>query len=70
VCVHRRGRIEQRAFGLAVIPKSRLTQAVVAYAALSVAAYFILSGTPLRVVLILFGYFMVRMLIEHFRPKD
>ena len=53
-----------------MIPKSRLTQAVVAYAALSVAAYFILSGTPLRVVLILFGYFMVRMLIEHFRPKD
>jgi hypothetical protein len=50
--------------------KSRLTHAVVAYAALSVAAYLMLSGTPLRVVLILFGYFMLRMLIEHFRPKE
>jgi len=50
--------------------KNRLTQALIAYAALSVAAYFMLSGTVLLVILILFGYFAVRTVIANFKPED
>ncbi len=49
---------------------NRLIQAMVAYAALCVAACFMLSGTPRIAILILFGYFAVRTVIAHFRPKD
>ena len=43
--------------------KKRLATAMAAYAALGVTAAFVLHGTPLAVVLILFGYFAVRTLI-------
>ena len=43
---------------------------MVAYAALAVAAYFILTGTALLAVLILFGYFAVRTLIAHYKPPE
>jgi hypothetical protein len=41
----------------------RLATALAAYAVLSVIAFFVLKGTALYVVLILFGYFAVRTLI-------
>jgi hypothetical protein len=43
--------------------KKRLATAMAAYAALGVIAAFVLHGTPLAVVLILFGYFAFRTLI-------
>jgi predicted membrane protein len=43
----------------------RLATAMAAFAALSVIAAFILHGTALAAVLILFGYFAVRTLIAH-----
>lgn len=43
---------------------------MIAYGALSLAACFLLSGTPRLAVLILFAYFAVRTLISQFRPKD
>jgi len=50
--------------------KNRLVQAMIAYAVLCVAAWFLLSGTPRVVILILFGYFALRTVIAHFRPEE
>jgi hypothetical protein len=49
---------------------NRLIQALVAYTALSVLAYFMLTGTARLAILILFGYFAVRTVLAHFKPKD
>jgi len=49
---------------------TRLKQAVVAYAALAVAAYFMVSGTVLLVVLIVLAAFLVKTLLWHFKPED
>ncbi|HWE53270.1 MAG TPA: hypothetical protein VG273_25990 [Bryobacteraceae bacterium] len=43
----------------------RLVGAFSAYAVLGVVAFFVLKGTALYVILILFGYFAVRTLIAH-----
>lgn len=48
----------------------RLIQALIAYAALCVAAWFMLSGRPRLIILILFGYFAVRTVLAHFKPED
>lgn len=47
----------------------RLITALVAYAVLMVAAFLVLNGTPLLVVLIVLGLFLVKTLIFHFAPK-
>ncbi len=49
---------------------TRLKQALVAYAALAIAAYFILSGTVLLVVLIVLAAFLAKTLLWHFKPED
>ncbi len=49
---------------------NRLAQALIAYAALCVAAWFMLSGAARTAILILFGYFAVRTALVHFKPKD
>jgi len=49
---------------------ARLKQALVAYSALAVAAYFMVSGTVLAVVLIVLAAFLAKTLLWHFRPED
>jgi hypothetical protein len=43
----------------------RLVTALMAYAVLGVFAFFLLKGTPLYIVLILFGYFALRTVIAY-----
>ncbi len=49
---------------------NRLIQAMIAYAALCVAAWFMLTGTPRVAIMILFGYFALRTVIAYFKPQD
>ncbi len=51
-------------------PLGRLLLAMAAYAALSAAACFMLTGSVRLAVLILFGYFVARTLLAHFRPRE
>jgi hypothetical protein len=55
---------------LAVPDNTRLKQALIAYAALAVAAFFLVSGTVLLVVLIVLGAFLAKTLLWHFKPED
>jgi hypothetical protein len=55
---------------LAAPDNTRLKQALIAYAALAVAAYFMVSGTVLLVVLIVLGAFLAKTLLWHFKPED
>lgn len=49
---------------------SRLLQAIAAYAVLAVAACFLVSGTPLLVVLIVLAAFLAKTLLWHFKPEE
>jgi hypothetical protein len=49
---------------------NRIAQAMIAYAALAIAAYFLLTGTVLLVVLIALGGFAAKTLLWHFKPED
>jgi len=50
--------------------RDRLTQALFAYATLAIAAYFILSGTVLLVILAVLAAFAAKTLLWHFKPED
>jgi hypothetical protein len=50
--------------------KNRLNQALIAYAALAVAAYFILSGKVLLVTLLVLAAFLAKTLLWHFKPEE
>ena len=49
---------------------NRLNQALAAYAVLAVAAYFMLNGTTLIVVLIVLAAFLAKTVLWHFKPDD
>jgi hypothetical protein len=49
---------------------NRLKQALAAYAVLGIAAYFLLSGTALLVVLVVLLAFLAKTLLWHFKPED
>lgn len=49
---------------------NRLKQALAAYAALAIAAYFILSGLVLPIVLAVLALFLAKTLLWHFKPED
>ena len=49
---------------------SRLTQALIAYAALAIAAFFMTSGTVLLVILVVLAAFVAKTLLWHFKPED
>ncbi len=49
---------------------SRLQAALVAYTALAVAAYFLLTGTALILVLVVVVAFLAKTLLWHFKPSD
>jgi uncharacterized membrane protein len=49
---------------------NRLTQALIAYAVLAIAAFFMTSGTVLLVVLIVLAAFLAKTLLWHFKPED
>jgi hypothetical protein len=49
---------------------NRLKQALAAYAVLAIAAYFLLTGTVLLVVLIVLLAFLLKTLLWHFKPED
>ena len=50
--------------------KNRLHQALLAYAALVVAAFFMLTGTPRLIILVVLGAFAARTILWHFKPED
>lgn len=50
--------------------KNRLTQALAAYAMLAVAAYFMVTGTALLVILVVLAAFAAKTLLWHFKPED
>lgn len=50
--------------------RDRLIQALVAYAILAIAAYFMLSGTVLLVILVVLAAFTAKTLLWHFKPED
>lgn len=50
--------------------RSRLTQALVAYTVLGIAAYFLLSGSVRLVVLVVLAAFAAKTLLWHFKPED
>ena len=52
------------------VHNTRIKQALIAYAALAIAAYFMLSGTVLLVVLIVLAAFLAKTLLWHFKPED
>jgi hypothetical protein len=49
---------------------NRLKQALAAYTVLAIAAYFLLSGTVLLVVLVVLLAFLAKTLLWHFKPED
>lgn len=49
---------------------SRLQTALIAYAALAIAAYFLLTGTALLLVLVVLVAFLAKTLLWHFKPPD
>jgi hypothetical protein len=49
---------------------NRLKQALAAYAVLGIAAYFLLTGTTLLVVLVVLLAFLAKTLLWHFKPED
>jgi hypothetical protein len=49
---------------------SRLKQALAAYTVLAIAAYFLLTGTALLVVLVVLAAFLAKTLLWHFKPED
>jgi len=49
---------------------NRLTVALIAYAVLAIAAYVMLSGVALSVVLIVFGGLIAKTVLWHFKPDD
>jgi hypothetical protein len=49
---------------------NRLKQALAAYTVLGIAAYFMLSGTVLLVVLVVLLAFLAKTLLWHFKPED
>jgi hypothetical protein len=56
--------------GTAISMRSRLTQALVAYAVLAIAAYFLVSGSVLLVILVVLAAFAAKTLLWHFKPED
>ena len=48
----------------------RLLHALVAYAVLAIAAYFLTSGTARMVVLVVLAAFAAKTLLWHFKPED
>jgi hypothetical protein len=50
--------------------RDRLTQAMVAYAVLAIAAYFMLSGTVLLIILVVLAAFAAKTVLWHFKPED
>ena len=49
---------------------SRLTQALIAYAVLAIAACFMVTGTARLVVLVVLGAFAAKSLLWHFKPPE
>jgi hypothetical protein len=49
---------------------SRLTQALIAYGALALAAWFLLTGTPRLIVGVVLLAFAAKTLLWHFKPGD
>lgn len=49
---------------------SRLHTALIAYTALGIAAYFLLTGTALLLVLVVLVAFLAKTLLWHFKPQD
>jgi hypothetical protein len=49
---------------------NRLIQALVAYVALAIAAFFMVSGTALLVVLVVLAAFLAKTLLWHFKPEE
>jgi hypothetical protein len=49
---------------------NRLRSALIAYAALGIAAWFLLSGTPLLVVGVVLLAFAAKTLLWHFKPEE
>jgi hypothetical protein len=49
---------------------NRLIQALIAYAVLAIAAFFMVSGTALLVVLVVLAAFLAKTLLWHFKPED
>jgi hypothetical protein len=49
---------------------NRLQGAILAYAALGVAAFFLLTGTGLLLVLVVLVAFLAKTLLWHFKPPD
>lgn len=49
---------------------SRLTRAMVAYAALGIAAWFLLTGTALLIVAVVLLAFAAKTLLWHFKPEE
>ena len=45
-------------------------RALAAYALLAIAAYFMVSGTALLVVLVVLAAFLAKTLLWHFKPED
>jgi hypothetical protein len=49
---------------------SRLTQAMIAYGALAVAAWFLLSGTALLIVGVVLLAFAAKTVLWHYKPGE
>ncbi len=49
---------------------SRLKQALAAYAALGIAAYFLLTGMTLLIILLVLAAFLAKTILWHFKPED
>jgi len=48
----------------------RLHAALVAYAVLAIAAYFLVNGTAFLLVLVVLVAFLAKTLLWHFKPSD
>lgn len=53
-----------------MLRRKRLIQALAAYAVLAVAAYFMVRGTALLVVLLVLAAFLAKTLLWHFKPEE
>lgn len=49
---------------------SRITQALIAYSVLGIACFFLLTGSPRLIVLIVLAAFAAKTLLWHFKPED
>jgi hypothetical protein len=49
---------------------NRLRNAMIAYAVLGAAAWYLLSGTPLLIVAVVLLAFAAKTLLWHFKPPD